>query len=129
MAFFDQNLNAGIAGKTVSGLSLTQTAAMTLEVASGSVNLHNDGTSHVLSASQSHVFAADSTNSTEVVMNLISDDGSNVDVWIDAYVDDGLTERADVPAGFRVVSDIAWFTIAANETDLLSGSVNRRVWI
>lgn len=130
MAFVDQELNAGLSGKTVTGLALSQTAAMTLEVATGTVSLHQDGSSHTLSAAQSHVFTADSTNPTQVFIALISDDGVNVDVWIDAYVDAGLTQHADVPTGFRVVADIAWFTIAANETDIVvNGTVNRRTWV
>jgi hypothetical protein len=126
MAFVDHPLHFGLAGKQVSGLGLTQTAAMTLEVASGSVVEQRTGTTHSLASAQSHVFAADGSNVTKVVVYLITDDGSNVDVWIDSFVDDGTKVHADVPSGFRVVHDIAWFDIAANETDLLNGTINRR---
>jgi hypothetical protein len=128
MPFVDSELNAGLAGKTVSGLALSQGAAMQLDVASGSVTIHETGVTHSFSPGQNHVFTADATNPTRVFMAIISD-GVNVDLWVDAYVDDGFKTRADIPAGFSIVADVAWFTIAANETDLLNGDIGRRVWI
>ena len=128
MAFADKQLIAGVVGKTVSGLALTKTAAMTLEVATGTVTTHNDGVAHTLAAAVSHVFTADGADVTRVFMALI-DNGVSVDVWIDAYVDDGLNRRADIPAGFTVIAGIAWFSIAASETDLDNSTINRRTWV
>lgn len=126
MAFVNYPLDFGAAGRSVSGLDLTKTAALTLEVAAGSVTEHGTGTTHTLASAESHVFAADSTNPTQVLMAIISDDGSNVDLWVDAFVDDGTKSHADPPAGFRVVHDVAWFTLAAGETDLDNATINRR---
>jgi hypothetical protein len=127
MAFVDYALDYGITGKDVSGLGLTKTAAMTLEVATGSVTEQKTGTTHTLTAAQSHVFTADGSNITMVKILLITDDGSNVDVWIDTYVDDGTKIHDGCPSGFRVIHDIAWFKIAANETDLANSTINRRI--
>ena len=128
MAFVDKQLNAGTDGKTVTALGLTKTAPMTLEVAAGSVKLHATGVTYTLAAAESHVFTADSTNPTRVLMALI-DNGTTTDLWVDAYVVDGLNEKGKIPAGYSYIADIGWFDIAANETDLLNGDVNRRVWI
>lgn len=128
MSFVDFPLNAGEAGLTVSGLALSQTAAMTLQVASGSATTHQDGVTHTLAAAESQTFAADATNPTEVFMALI-DNGVNVDLWVDAYVDDGLTQQADVPAGYELILAFAWFSIPANETDLANVTINRRTWV
>ena len=128
MAFVDAPLIAGLLGKSVSGLALTQTAVMTLEVAAGEVETFQDGVTHTLGSAVSEVFTADSTFPTNVRMALI-DNGANVDVWIDTYVDDGFNVGAPVPTGYVVVADIAWFQIAANEVDLLNGTVSRRTWI
>ncbi len=95
-------------------------------MATGSVTEHDTGTTHTLSAAQSHAFTADATYSTRVRMAIITDDGANVDLWVDAFVDSGLTTHADAPAGFRVVKEVAWFDIAANETDLTNATINRR---
>lgn len=128
MPFVDSELNAGLAGKTVSGLALSQGAAMQLDVASGYVAIHKTGVTHSLATGQSHVFVADPTSPTRVFMAIISD-GVTVDLWVDAYVEDGFKKRAAVPAGFVIVAEVAWFVIAANETDILNGGVNRRVWL
>lgn len=129
MAWNDLPLNAGAVGKTVSGLGLTQTAAMTLEVAAGSVVTHADGVTHTFTPLQNHTFSADATNPTQVFMGIISNGIGTVDLWVDVYVDDGFTKRADIPAGFSLVAEVAWFTIAANETDLINGTLNRRTWV
>ncbi len=92
------------------------------------MTIHQTGVTHTLASAESHTFTADTTNPTRVFMAIISDDVT-VDLWIDAYVDDGFMDRADVPAGFSIVADVAWFAIAANETDLLNGTVNRRTWV
>lgn len=127
MSFADKQLIAAKLSKSVTGLDLTQTAAMTLEVAIGSVTTYDDGVTHTLAVAEAHVFTADSTYLTRVLMALI-DNGATVDVWIDTYVDDGLNERGGIPAGYNIIADIAWFEIAANETDLVNATINRRVW-
>lgn len=128
MAFQDAPLIAGLVGKSVSGLALSQTAPMTLEVATGSVVTLDDGVTHTLSAAVSQAFTADATYAKNVRMALI-DNGVSVDVWIDDYVDDGYNNGASIPAGYECVADIGWFQIAANETDLLNGTVSRRTWV
>ena len=128
MAFVDKKLLSGQVGKTVSGLGLSKTAAMTLEVATGSITLHLTGVVSTLSSVQSNVFTSDSTYKKVVFIALI-DNGSTVDVWFDEYVDDGLNKRGDVPSGYKIISDIAWFTIAVNETDLNNTSIYRREWL
>ncbi len=127
MAFQDVPLIAGLVGKSVSGLGVSQTAPMTLEVATGSVVTLEDGVTHTLSTAESQVFTADATDPKIVRMGLI-DNGVNVDVWIDEYIDDGFNNGAPIPAGYEYIADIAWFQIAANETDLLNGTVSRRTW-
>ncbi len=128
MPFVDSELIAGLVGKTVSGLALSQGAPMQLDVAAGSVIEHQTGVTHTLAAVESHTFVADGVKDTRCFVGLITDDGANVDVWVDSYVDDGKTGRAPLPAGFRLVADLAWFTIPANETDLANVTINRRVW-
>ncbi len=128
MAFNDLPMDQGLVGVNVTGLSLSKTAAMTLSVASGNVVTTEDGVTHTLPAAESNVFAADSTNPTKCFIGLI-DDGVNVDIWFDAYVDDGLTARAAVPAGYKRIITIGWFTIAASETDLDNTTINRRTWV
>lgn len=128
MVFSDKLLIAGLVGKTVTGLGLSQTAPMTLEVAAGTVTTHKDGVAHTLAAATPHIFTADATLSKRIFMGII-DDGVTVDLWIDEYIDDGAEVRADVPAGFTLVADVAWFSIAASETDLVNSTINRRTWI
>ncbi len=127
MAFTDRNLNAGQAGVTVSGLGLTKTAALTLEVASGSATHHDTGTTYTLGSAQNKVFTADSTDVKQVFLAII-DNGSTTDLWVDSYVEDGLTGRADPPSGYTRVLTIGWFEIAANETDLDNSTIYRRVY-
>jgi hypothetical protein len=128
MAFQDVPMKAGQAGRSISGLGLTKTAAMTLEVAAGSTSLHRSGVTYTLGSSQSHAFSADSTNPTQVFMGLI-DNGSVTDIWVDAYVDDGKTVQGEPPAGYELVLETAWFTIAPAETDLANAAISRRVWV
>jgi hypothetical protein len=128
MAFVDHQINAGLCGKTVSGLGLTKTAAMTLEVASGSVTDHQTGTTYTLASAQNHVFTSDSTDPKNAFMAVI-DNGSTTDLWVDEYVDDGTLMRDDPPSGYSVVLEIGWFSFAANETDLDNASINRRVYV
>jgi hypothetical protein len=127
MGFVDAPLIAGLQGLTVSGLGVTQKAAMELEVAAGSVTVHATGVTYTLSTAESKVFTADPTNPSKVFVGLISD-GATTQVWVDVFVDDGLKIPADVPASNMLIVDLAWFSIAANETDLLNGDVNRRVY-
>lgn len=128
MAFQDAPMTACLVGKTVSGLGLSQIAAMTLEVATGSVVTHSDGVTHTLTPAVSQIFTADATYPTVVSIGLI-DNGVSVDVWIDDYVDDGFNVQASIPSGYEYIADIAWFQIAANETDLSNGTINRRTWV
>ena len=128
MAFNDLPLDQGLVGVNVSNLGLTKTAAMTLQVASGNVVTTEDGVTHTLTAAQSNVYSSDPTNPVQCFIGLI-DDGVNVDIWFDAYVDDGLTERADKPAGYTRIITIGWMTIAPGETDLDNTTINRRTWV
>jgi hypothetical protein len=128
MAFNDVPMKAGQSGKTVSGLGLSKTGAMTLELAAGNVNLHRSGGVVTLGAAQSHAFTADPTNPTQVFMALITD-GVDVDLWVDAFVDDGRTVQAKPPAGYVVAMEVAWFTIQAAETNLDNATINRRTWV
>ena len=125
--FNDIPLKAGLAGLKIDGLGLTKTGVMTLALAAGSVDRHNDGGVFSLGASQSHTFVADSALPTEVFMGLISN-GVDTDLWVDVYVDDGLTVRGDPPQGHELVLEAAWFTIPAAEVNLDNVSMNRRVW-
>lgn len=127
MAFTDRNLDAGRAGLTVSGLGLTKTAALTLEVASGSVTHHSTGTMYTLTSAQNKVFTADSTDIKQVFMAII-DNGTTTDLWVDSYVDDGLTGRADPPSGYIRVLTIGWLEIAVDETVIDNGTIFRRVY-
>jgi hypothetical protein len=128
MAFVDLPLKSGPSGLSVSGLGLSKTGPLTLELGTGSVSKHRDGLAHVLAAAQSHTFTPDPTNATRVFMALVNNGGS-VDLWVDAYVDDGETVRGDPPSGYEVVLELTWFTIAAGETDLANATINRRTWV
>lgn len=128
MGFFDQSMFAAPTGKTVSGLALTKTAAMTLEVATGSVTRQAPGVTSSLDAAESHVFTADSSLPKQVFLGLITNE-TDTDLWVDEYVDDGSTVRADVPTGWTLIADIGWFTIPAAETNLDNTTINRRVWL
>ena len=128
MTFADKDMIVGQIGKTISGLTLSKTAAMTLEVASGSVTIHQDGYVYTLDTAESHAFTADTKDSTHVIMGIITND-AGTDLWIDKYVDDGKTMRGVPPTGYELILDIAWFTIDANETDLDNVTIYRRNWI
>jgi hypothetical protein len=125
MPFIDVPIEAGRIGKTVSGLAVSQRSAMELEVASGQVELHESGETCQLGQSQVHQFSAHATLWTRVFIGLISN-GPNTDVWVDAYADDGTTTQAEVPTGYRLVHELAWFGVAPAATDILSGDVFRR---
>jgi hypothetical protein len=125
--FADLPITAGLAGLTVNNLVLSQTAPMTLELGAGTVNRHRSGSSYTLDSAQSHVFSSDPSLPTRVFMGLI-DNGATTDLWVDEFVDDGRTVQAKLPTGYELVIDIAWFTIAAGETDLGNGTIHRRVW-
>ena len=127
MSFSDKPLLQGLVGKTVSGLALSQTALMTLEVASGSVALQQDGVTYTLASAQSHVFTSDATFQTQCFIGLI-DNGATTDIWVDEYVDDGFNTRGAIPAGYELISAVGWFAIPVNETDLANATINRRVW-
>lgn len=128
MSFVDQELNMGLVGKSATGLGVSQTAPMTLEVEAGEVTTFQDGVTHALSPAESQVFTADATFPKQVFMALI-DDGATVDLWVDEYLDDGLNTRGAIPAGFTLIQALAWFSIAANETDLINGTINRRTFV
>lgn len=127
MGFNDIPIKAAELGKGVQGLVVSQAGAMTLEVATGIVNLHGSGGLVELESAQSHAFISDPMNETRVFMGLVTD-GVDVDLWVDAYVDDGATVRADPPEGYVLITELAWFTIPAAETDLANSTINRRVW-
>ena len=128
MAFQDIPLKAGKSGLTVSGLSLVKTAAMTLEVAAGSVKLHKSGVTYTLGSAQSHAFASDPSLPTKIFMGLV-DNGGTTDLWVDAYVDDGAKAEADPPSGYTLIVALAWFTIPAAEIDLANATIRRRTWV
>lgn len=128
MAFMDLDLIAGLVGKSVSGLGMSKTAAMTLEVATGSVTTFQDAVTYTLASAQNHVFSADATNPTQVFMGLI-DNGSITDLWVDTYVDDGLNQQGALPAGYKLILAFAWFSIPANETNLDNTTICRRTWV
>lgn len=125
MPFIDVPIDAGRVGKSVSGLAVSQPGPMQLAVAQGEVVLHETGEVCELSQEQTQQFVSHATLWTRVFVGLIAD-GASVDVWVDAYVDDGYTTQAQVPKGYRVVHDLAWCSIAPAEKDLLNGDVFRR---
>ena len=127
--FADYPIRMGLAGLVVTGLTLSKTAAMTLELAAGDVTPQETGFASTLGAAQNHVFAADATYPKQVSVGLI-DNGTTVDLWVDEYVDkgDGATIHGNPPAGYRAVLSIAWFTLEAGETDLANAVINRRVY-
>lgn len=128
MAFTDLPLSEGLVGKIVSGLALSQTAAMTLQVAAGSIALQQNGVTYTLGSAQSQVFVADATYPKQCLMAII-DNGVTTDLWVDDYVDDGLNVRGSIPAGYIFIQALAWFSIAANETDLANATINRRTFV
>jgi hypothetical protein len=125
--FADHPIIAGQAGLTVNGLTLSKTAALTLELATGDATPQQTGITSTLATAQDHVFVPDATYSKKIWMGLI-DNGTTVDLWVDSYVDDGTKIQAEPPAGYRVVLALAWFTLPANETDLDNVVINRRVY-
>lgn len=127
MPFADHPIIAGQAGLTVNGLTLSKTAALTLELATGDVTPQQTGITSTLSSAEDHVFVPDATYAKQIYMALI-DNGTTVDLWVDSYVDDGDTAQGDPPAGYRSVLTLAWFTLPANETDLDNVVINRRVY-
>lgn len=128
MPFADYPLDAHPLNKNVTGLGVTQSAPMTLEVAAGNVQEYDTGETYPLAAPEPLVFTADPVLPTQVFMAFIASD-TDCYVWADTYLDDGLNGRSPFPAGYRMVIDLAWFTIAPNETDLLNGTVSRRIWL
>ncbi len=128
MGFLDQPIHAAPTGKSVDGLDLTKTAAMTLEVASGSVTRNVSGAVSTLDDAESHVFVADGALPKRVFMGVITNE-TDTDLWVDEYVDDGSKVRADPPDGWSLIADVASFVIPAGVTDLDNTTINRRVWI
>ena len=128
MGFLNHSTHAAPTGKVISDLALTKTAAMTLEVAAGSITRQAPGVTSTLSAAQSYAFTADSSLPVQVFMGIITNEVST-DLWVDEYVDNGATVRADPPVGWTLIADIAWFTIPAAETDLDNTTIHRRVWL
>jgi hypothetical protein len=113
--------------KKITGLALSQPGLLPLELAAGSVLDYRAGATYTLAAPASHTFTADATLTKKVFMALV-DNGTTTDLWVDEYLDDGFTRRADVPAGYTRVIDVAWFDLPANETDLANVTINRRTW-
>lgn len=125
--FADYPIVAALNGLTVNGFALTQPAALTLQVAPGDVTPVRTSITSTLATTQSHVCVPDATRNKQVFLGII-DNGTTVDLWVDSYVDDGETRRGNPPAGYRLVLDLAWFTLPPNETDLANVVINRRVY-
>ena len=128
MSFVDHTLDAGLDGVSVLGLGVTKTAALTLDVGAGHIVTHADGVTHELATPQSHTFTAHGTVPTLCMLALVTD-GTVVDVWVDAFADTGAMAASAPPAGFSVIRCLAWFTLAAGETDLVNTTINRRVYV
>jgi hypothetical protein len=128
MAFNDVPIAQGLLGKTITGLDVTKTSTMTLEVASGNVLIHKTGVTHTFPDTESHTFVADTNHKRDVHMSVVSN-GSNVLLWIDDFIDNGNNIGARMPDGYEVVCDLAWFVMNKSETDLDNVTVNRRLYI
>jgi len=128
MAFQDMPLDPKLLGKIISGLAVSKTAAMTLQVATGSVENYRADTTYTLGSAQSHVFTSDSTYAKRAQLSLINN-GSITDIWADEYLLDGLEGPAPPPTGYTVIQALAWFEIAAGETDLDNSTIYRRTWV
>lgn len=127
MGFSDHNYNGIHQGVTnFTGLGISKTGAMTLEVAAGSVD--KDGTTHVLSAAQNHIFSSNPAQITRCWIALIEDGAGGVDIWVDEFVSKSGKTRGNVPGGWNFVCELAWFDIAAGETDLDNATIVRRLW-
>jgi hypothetical protein len=125
--FTDRPLTASLADLKVEGLDISKTGPMTLEVASGQVEQHTSGQVSILEAAEEHTFVADQTKPTQVHMAVVSN-GTDVALWVDAYVEDGYTGQADPPDGYSDILSVAWFTIPPGKTDLADVEINRRVY-
>ncbi len=128
MAFVDKDLLGGLILRSMSGLVITQPAAMQLQVASGSVINLQTGVTYTLGAAQSHTFSSDPTDPSVCFVALI-DNGASTDIWFDEYIDTGANTRAAVPTGYTLIQALAWFSIAAGEIDLVNATINRRILI
>ncbi len=128
MAFQDVQLIGGQVGRTMINLAITKTAALTLQVAVGSVTLHATGVTYTLEGTQSHTFTPDATRKKMIFMGLINN-GVSTDLWVDEHVVDGKLGRARVPNGYTLIQDLAWFELAAAEVDILNATVYRRILI
>ena len=128
MAFQDMPFDAKLVGFIMSGLAVSKTAAMTLQVAPGSAEDYRTATTYTLSSAQSHVFTSDVTYKKRAQISLV-DNGSITDIWVDEYLLDGLEEPAYPPAGYSVIQALAWFEIPIGETDLDNATIYRRTWV
>jgi hypothetical protein len=128
MAFQDAPIHPGLLGFIMSGLGVSKTAAMTLEVATGSAEDYRIGETYTLSSSQNHVFTSDATYAKYAQISLV-DNGSITDIWVDEYKLDGDEGPADPPSGYKVIQSLAWFEIAAGETNLDNSTIFRRTWV
>lgn len=128
MAFKDFTINTNLLGKKITGLDVTKTGPMRLEVAVGSVLFYNTGQTFTMASGDSHIFSADSSNIKTVFMGVVGS-GSAANVWIDRFVDDETNERALAPSGYKLIAELAWFDIAVDETNLNNSTINRRVYL
>lgn len=128
MAFQDVPIRPEPMGKIITGLAVSKTAAMALQVAPGVVDAYWEVVLYTLESAQSHVFTSHATYAKRAQISLIGND-ITTDIWVDAYLLDGLKEAADPPAGYRIIQDLVWFEIAAGETDLDNSTIYRRTWV
>lgn len=127
MSFNDVLASGGTIGKTVTGLGVTATASLTLQVADGTVLEQQTGITFTFT-NQSHTFVSDPTYPTQVFMGVI-DNGTSTDLWVDAFVQNGKLNQSDVPSGYRLIQELVWFTMAVGETDLNNTTIYRRIVI
>ena len=128
MAFNDLSILDNLLGKKVTGLDVTKTGPMRLEVAAGSVLFYNTGQTFTMASGDSHTFASDSGNITRAFMAVVGS-GSTASLWVDEYVDDGTNEQAAVPSGYKVIAELAWFNTPVDETNLNNTTINRRIYL
>jgi hypothetical protein len=129
MSFFDLPLYAAPLGKSVSGLVVSKTGIMTLEVATGSITLQVNGAVHTFDTIESHTFTSDASFKKSVFMGIITNGGTSAALWVDEYLDDGKTIRSSPPVGYFAILDLCWFYIPAGETDLDNTIIYRREWL
>jgi hypothetical protein len=127
MAFQDAPIHPEPMRKINSGLGVSKTGAMTLQVETGSVKDYQIGVTYMLASAQSHTFTSDATYAKRCFLGLINN-GVTTDIWADEYLLDGLEQPADPPTGYTLIQALAWFDMDAGETDLDNATIYRRTW-